>query len=378
MLAVDESTARAFVSVTDYRPAHSPAQLGNHFVQDQLLIFDAVDLTLQQRMLTARRSERQTKAGDTDQGGSPLGLQPLRDGRLALTLAGTDELWRFNLPQAEPTSLRFEQANFYTPHGVVELHDGTLWLTSPAAGSLAKLSPGSSTPLIVPLTPSDRTLASAALARRIGERGFYESTRSGISCQSCHMHADSDLAAYNLGDHRLIPTLSVTGLFGTAPYLRDGSYPRLSDLDEVAQKLYRGYVRQQPGRSYALQAYVESLPRTKPSPAAPSDQPAEQRGYKVFQKASCDRCHKPPAFTNLGQLPLAALFPSIAAKQTTKEQLDIPSLLSVSTAPPYLHDGRAPSLKSVITDDNPDNLHGNTRDLSEAEQNDLLSFLESL
>jgi hypothetical protein len=379
-LAVDASTDRVFASVTDFRPPPASPQLGNHFVQDMLLVLDARELSVTQSVLTARRSERQTKPGDMDRGGSPLGLWPLRDGRLAVALAGTDELWRLSLPQAEPNSLPLDGENLYTPHGVVELQDGTLWLSAPAAGMLAKLPKGASALQLFPLAASDRTLASArpdALARRIGERGFYESTRSGISCQSCHMHADSDVAAYNLGDHKLIPTLSVRGLFGTAPYLRDGSYPRISDLDDVAQTLYRGYVRQQPGRRYALQAYVQSLPRAAPLVLAP-DSAVERRGYAVFQRAGCERCHTPPAFTNLGQLPLAALFPRTAAAQEKKEQLDVPSLLSVSLSPPYLHDGRAASLRAVLTEENPDNLHGNTRGMSEADLGDLLRFLESL
>ena len=373
------ASGRVFVSVTDHRPAHAPPQLGNHFIQDQVLVLDARTLEVQQRVLTARRSELQTKPGDVDQGGSPLGLWPLRDGRLAITFAGSDELWRLSLPSGEPESVRFGDDSFFTPHGVVELSDGTLWLASPARGALAKLAPGASTSELVALTPSDGVLQRSrpeALARRIGERGFYESTRSGISCQSCHMHADSDFAAYNLGDHRLIPTLSVRGLAGTAPYLRDGSYPRLADLDAVAQELYRGYVRHQPGRRYALQAYVESLPRVRVERA--HDAEAERRGYAVFRRAGCERCHTPPAFTNLGQLPLEALFPRTAVGLDAKEQLDVPSLLSVSTSPPYLHDGRAATLRAVITDQNPDDLHGNTRDLSDAEQTDLVVFLESL
>ncbi|HTU61291.1 MAG TPA: hypothetical protein VMF89_22705, partial [Polyangiales bacterium] len=353
-------------------------QLGNHFVQDQLLVLDARTLALEQRVLTARRSELQTKPGDVDQGGSPLGLWPLRDGRLAIAFAGSDELWRISLPSGEPESTRFE-GDFFTPHGVVELSDRTVWLASPARGALAKLSPSAAEPQIVALAPSDAVLQKSrpeALARRIGEHGFYESTRSGISCQSCHMHADSDFAAYNLGDHRLIPTLSVRGLAGTAPYLRDGSYPRIGDLDDVAQELYRGYTRPQPGRRYALQAYVESLPRA--AVRRTRDAAAERRGYAVFRRAGCERCHAPPAFTNLGQLPMAALFPRTAAALEVKEQLDVPSLLSVAASPPYLHDGRAATLRGVITEHNPDDLHGNTRDLSEADQSDLLTFLGSL
>ena len=376
--ALAVASGRVFVAVTDYRPAHSPPQLGNHFVQDQLLVLDARTLALEQRVLTARRSELQTKPGDVDQGGSPLGLWPMRDGRLAVAFAGSDELWRISLPSGEPESTRF-QGDFFTPHGVVELSDDTLWLASPARGALARLSPGAVEPQVIALSPSDDALQKSrpeALARRIGERGFYESTRSGISCQSCHMHADSDLAAYNLGDHRLIPTLSVRGLAGTAPYLRDGSYPRLGDLDEVAQELYRGYARPQPGRRYALQAYVESLPRA--AIRRTHDAEAEQRGYAVFRRAGCERCHAPPAFTNLGQLPLAALFPRTAAGIEVKEQLDVPSLLSVAASPPYLHDGRAATLRAVITDQNPDDLHGNTRGLSDGDQSDLLTFLGSL
>ena len=235
----------------------------------------------------------------------------------------------------------------------------------------------------VPLAPTDDKLAKGnadVLARRIGEHGFYESTRAGISCQSCHMHADSDYAAYNLGDHRLIPTLSVRGMFGTSPYLRDGSYPRLSDLDDVAEELYRGYVRVQPGRRHALQAYVESLPRATDVASAMKlrDLVAEQRGYAVFARAHCGRCHAPPLFTSLGQLPLGSLFPKVAAEMKKPEQLDVPSLLSVSTSAPYLHDGRARTLRAVIKDQNQDNLHGDTRDLSDAEVEDLVTFLSSL
>lgn len=384
-LASDPMRARVFVTVTDFRPEREP-QLGNHFVQDQILVVDAKELRVVQRVLTHRRSERQSKPGDMDQGGSPLGLWPLQDGALAIAFAGTDELWRLHLPRAEPEILHLASDSFFTPHGVVELADGMLWLTSPAAGALAWMAAGErdlgkSKLHLISLTPSDRELMAScpdALARRIGERGFYESTRSGISCQSCHMHADSDAAAYNLGDHRLVPTLSVRGLLGTAPYLRDGSYPRIQDLDEVAQELYRGYLRPQPGRRYTLQAYVESLPRSRSWERR--DLPAEQRGYSVFVRVGCARCHRPPAFTNLGQVPLASLFPSVAAtlNANAQEMLDVPSLLSIASSAPYLHDGRAQSLDSVLDEHNPDNLHGETRGLSAADKRDLLRFLSSL
>ena len=379
---LDRERMRLYVTVTDHRTTPGP-QLGNHFVQDQLLVLDSMELRLVQRVLTARRSEQQTKAGNTDQGGSPLGAWPLRDGRLALAFAGTDELWRLPLPEAEPERLHFADVPFYAPHGVVELADGALWISSPAAGALAVVRPGASAAELVPLAPSERELLAQrplALQRRIGERGFYESTRAGIACQSCHLHADDDGVAYNLGDHRLIPNLSVRGLLGTAPYLRDGSYPRISDLDEVAQERYRGYARVQPGRRACLQAFVESLPRARSS--APRDVAAERRGLDAFVRAGCERCHSFPAFTNLGQLPLGALFPAIAREQSQDsgvgETVDVPSLLSIASSAPYLNDGRAATLSAVLDEHNPDNLHGDTRGLSEAERADLLHFLVSL
>ena len=380
--ALDPARGRVFLTVTDYR-TEPGQQLGNHFVQDQLLVVEGARLEVLQRVRTAPRSARQTQPGDMDQGGSPPGAWPLAAGPLALAFAGTDELWRLPLPSGEPERLRFDAEQFYTPHGVVELADGSVWQSSPAAGALALVRPGASSAVIVPLTAADRELLAQrplALQRRIGERGFYESTRSGIACQSCHLHADNDGMAYNLGDHRLVPNLSVRGLLGTAPYLRDGSYPRIEDLDEVAQTLYRGYVRVQPGRRACLQAFVESLPR--PRSIAARDVAAEKRGLAVFMRAGCERCHSFPAFTNLGQLPLAALFPEVARAQAkemgTAESVDIPSLLSVSTAAPYLNDGRASSLTSVLDEHNRDNLHGDTRSLSPSERADLVRFLASL
>jgi hypothetical protein len=372
--------SRVWIATTDYRPDARP-QLGNHFVQDQVLTIATSNLALLERRLTARRSERQSKPGDVDQGGSPMGLHELRDGRLAITFAGTEELWRISRAAADPETLDLSGSELHAPHGVVELADGTLLVSSPSSGALGLFVPGSTRPKLLRLAPSDAALRAnnpEALARRAGERGFYESTRSGIACQSCHAHADADGASYNLGDHRAIPALSVRGLLGTAPYLRDGSYPHIRDLDEVAQTLYRGYLRDQPRRSQLLEAFVESLPRAQPAPAGARDRDAERRGLLAFGKAHCPRCHALPAFTNLGLLPMLALFPKRAAALPAGEMLDVPSLLSVGVTAPYLNDGRAITLSSVVRDHNPDNLHGDARSLSASETRDLVAFLASL
>lgn len=368
---------RLLLAVTDYRPDGSP-QLGNHFVQDQLLDVEVASLRVTGRSFTARRSSRQSRAGDVDRGLSPLGITQAADGALLIAFAGSDELWRLARLNAEPQIIDLEtQGALFAPHGVVELAGGTVLVASPASGAIARLAPGAREPSVVRLAADDAYLRAhdrVALAQRLGERDFYEGTRAGIACQSCHLHADSDYAAYNLGDRELLPTLSVRGLLGTAPYLRDGSYPTLADLDSVAQDRYRGYLRRVPGRPETLAAYLESLPR---APSHKADVGSERRGVQVFVRASCVRCHAFPAFTSLGQHRAAEIFPDHPGT-SRYAMLDVPSLLSVGSSAPYLSDGRAATLEAVLTEHNRANHHGDTAQLTAAERRDLIAFLEGL
>ncbi len=373
--------SKVWVTTTDLHAA-GHAQLGNHFVQDQVLTVRTAPLEIFDRRLTAERSERQSKPGDVDRGLSPIGVHSARDGSLWLAFAGSDELWHVDATASTPRHIDLGDAELYAPHGVAELADGTVLVSSPVSGAFGFLAPGTSTPRVVRVSPSDDQLLAhdrERLARRVGERGFYEGTRSGISCQSCHMHADSDDATYNLGDHRLLPTLSVRGIADTAPYLRDGSYPRIRDLDDVAQTLYRGYLRNQAARGETIEAFLRSLPRRdNPRFANERDRAAERRGLDAFFQAHCDACHQPPAFTNLAQVPLRFLFPEQAERLTTEEIVDTPSLLSVGASPPYLHDGRAATLDAVLVAQNSQNRHGDVRSLTDAQRRDLIAFLKSL
>lgn len=367
------------LAVTDYDPQARP-QLGNHFVQDQLLTVDVASLRVTSRQLTGRRSNRQSKPGDQDRGASPMGLSQHADGSWLIAFAGTDELWRMLPGASDPELYDLVDFPLHAPHGAVQLADGTLLVSSPSQGSFGLIAPGTHTPRIVRVAASDAKLLEnnrPALERRVGERGFYEATRSGTSCQSCHMHGDSDEAAYNLGDHRLIPTLPVGGLLWSSPYLRDGSYAQLADLDDVAQTLYRGYLRSQGARGQAVQAYMEALPR-RDAIDQPRDLARERRGLRAFWKARCPTCHAPPAFTNLGQLAMHSLFPDEATRLPKPELLDTPSLLSVSASAPYLNDGRARSLEALLTTHNRRNLHGDSHALSPSERSDLIFFLSSL
>lgn len=362
--AVTMTTAPGGVvlATTDFR-SDGRAHGGNHFVQDQLLHVDVESWRVTRQTLTPRRSARQGSAGNIDRGASPMGIEALADGTMRIAFAGTDEAWRTG-GDAEPS---MELLDVQAPHGIVSFASGAWSVSSPATGVI-----GTKTAQGWRLEALDDL---GTHARRRGERNFYETTRSGVSCQSCHLHAHTDYVMRNIGGRRLAPTLSVRGVAATSPYLRDASYPRIRDLDHLSQTLLRGFLR--PARRGAdLEAYVRSLPRVLPP--RNDDLERERRGLDAFVRALCPTCHSFPAFTNLAQIPLGALFPERLEAMTADETLDVPSLLSVSTHGPYLSDGRAETIEEVLRDQNPANRHGDTDALSDDELNDLVYFLEGL
>jgi cytochrome c peroxidase len=58
--------------------------------------------------------------------------------------------------------------------------------------------------------------------------------------------------------------------------------------------------------------------------------------------------------------------------------LDTPTLRGLWSSAPYLHDGSAPTLRAVLRERNPTDLHGLTSTLSERDLADLETFLLSL
>ena len=57
---------------------------------------------------------------------------------------------------------------------------------------------------------------------------------------------------------------------------------------------------------------------------------------------------------------------------------DTPSLIGVYRSAPYLHDGRAATLRDVLTTHNRDDRHGKTSRLGPGQLDDLIEFLKSL
>jgi len=368
----------AVVAVTDFRP-DGPAHLGNHFVDDQLVDVDLAAWRPIAWHRTAARTARQRAPGDVDRGVSPLGVDLAPDGTRWVAFAGTDDVWGLRDGRA-PTMIALEDT-LPTPVSVAALSGDRIAVASAAFGAIA-IHAASGRPIaLARLAPDDATLMrddEAALMRRVGERSFYESTRSGVSCQSCHLHGGSDGQRHNIGGGALVATLDARGALGTPPFLRDGGYPTLGSLDELARTLYRGYLRRQGGRRVGLDRWLASQPRpTPPAQLLGRDLARERRGLDAFVRARCGLCHAFPAFTNLGQHPAETIFPDFAASHAGYE-LDTPSLLGLGESAPYLVDGRAETLAAIFTDHDAARRHGYVEALDEAALADLLHLLEGL
>ena len=212
-----------------------------------------------------------------------------------------------------------------------------------------------------------------------------------MSCESCHFDGEHDGRTWLFPDGPR-NTTNLRGLAQTRPLHWSADRDEVQDFEFTIRELQAGtglLANPHPelgpsngGRSAdldALTAFIESL-QPRPSPFRYRDgtlTPAAQRGQTIFHRpdVGCAVCHVPPLFTDL-------LLHDIGTGGDPGELLgpafDTPSLRGIWHTVPYLHDGRAPTLRDVLTTHNPTDTHGRTAHLSEAELHDLVAFLLSV
>lgn len=232
--------------------------------------------------------------------------------------------------------------------------------------------------------------AEPSLARR-GEILFHDAARSfnqWYSCNTCHSdgHTDGldfdtlndgwqDLGTSHLRSRKKVPTLR--GVTRTGPWTWHGWQESLRDaVTDSFTKSMQG-PRPSADEVDAVVAYLETLDYP-PNPNRSPDgglTPAAGRGQAVFRspKAACNSCHGGPELTD-GKIHNVGL----------QEPGDVyrgynpPSLRGVYDKDPYLHDGRAKTLRDVLTGDhNPEQVTGRGP-LSPEELDDLIAYLQSL
>jgi len=271
---------------------------------------------------------------------------------------------RINLPGKAPRAVTTIGNNAY----VAEYFTDSLAIVDISADSMPK-------PTSITLGPETQTTT-----RRKGQMLFNDAQicfQGWQSCASCHPSdgrvdgLNWDLLNDGLGNPK--NTKSLLLAHQTPPAMITG-------IRENAEVAVRSGIRhiqfavRPEEEAVAIDEYLKSL-KPVPSPHLVDGKLSEsaERGQKVFEKAHCASCHKGSLYTDLKQHDVGT------GKDLDKDQkFDTPTLIEVWRTAPYLYDGRAATIKDVLTIHNSDDKHGTTSNLTDNEIKDLAEFILSL
>lgn len=214
---------------------------------------------------------------------------------------------------------------------------------------------------------------------RLGERLFYSgklSLTGQFSCTSCHPDSHTDGLNWDLpadGFNNFFNTRSLLGAAGNTPYGWLGETANLeSRFNGTLKRIFQHYPTSE--ESIAMLEYLKKLnyPKfTRPAKPTENQNSSIARGRDLFEgKAACNECHYGRRLTD-GETH------SVGVGQGDT-LFDTPSLRHIRETAPYLHDGRASTLKEIFSRHNARKMHGNAAELNDAELNDLVAYLESL
>jgi YVTN family beta-propeller protein len=228
-----------------------------------------------------------------------------------------------------------------------------------------------------------------------------------ISCSSCHPDGLTDRRVWQNpeGDRR---TPNLFGLAHTHPLHWSADRDETQDFEYTirgglmrGRGLYRGELRagkpfdltalemDLSGKSSDLDAlalYTNSFQsRLSPHAEGPGKLTAQaERGRKLFHAAEtgCATCHTGPYYTDSSLKTRPFKLHDVGTGDSPREKMgpkyDTPTLLGIYRTGPYLHDGRAATLRDVLTTCNSGDRHGKTSHLAPREIDDLIAFLKSL
>lgn len=239
----------------------------------------------------------------------------------------------------------------------------------------------------------------------LGKRLFYTalqpmSSRNWISCSSCHPDGDSDGRTWQQPEG-LRSTQPLAGLSWTHPVHWSADRDEVQDFEHTVRgKLMQGQglmkgslpdalAEKISGRSQALDALAEysNSHAFSLSPYAKNGlSEAAKRGREVFFSSTtkCAECHSGPLYSDSQPKPDGQFIKhDVGTGKDDPSELmepayDTPTLLGVYRSAPYLHHGRAATLKDLLTTENRNDRHGVTSHLSDEQIDDLTQFLMAL
>jgi len=216
---------------------------------------------------------------------------------------------------------------------------------------------------------------------RHGEFVFHNGHHSfqhWLSCATCHPGGRADAMNWDLLNDGIGNPKNAKSLLWshkTPPAMALGVR---ASMEEGAQKGFQfiQFREVEPGDLKAVQAYLRSM-QPERSPHLVDGRLSEKalRGKEIFEHAEvgCSRCHPGPLYTSLE-------LHDVGTKHELdrKSIFDTPTCVELWRTGPYLHDGSAVTLKEMLTTMNPDDKHGHTSHLNEADIDALTEYLLSL
>ena len=203
-----------------------------------------------------------------------------------------------------------------------------------------------------------------------GHEMFHTNPSGGTSlaCASCHPEGDQDGRTWHFDVIGARRTQTVAGgILATAPLHWDGD---MAGLDEIMSEVFVNRMAgmpQGPRRVRAFAKYIDSLPAVPVSPVA--DAASAERGRALFNDATvaCASCHSGEKLTN-----------NTSVDVGTGRAFQVPTLVGVSMRAPFMHDGCAPTLRDRFGACGGGDKHGRTSQLTTAQIDDLVTYLETL
>ncbi len=217
---------------------------------------------------------------------------------------------------------------------------------------------------------------------RNGERIFHDATHAfqhWHSCSTCHLnegHVDGlrwDFLADGIGNAK--DTMSLVLLHETEPLNRRATV----ETAKICAKnglMFTNMLVPTDGDVDDLYAYLTSLTPVPSHHLGADGKLTESaaRGKALFEgKASCARCHPAPLFTDKKMHNVGVL-----SSNEPDGRYDTPSLIEAYRTGPYLHDGRATSIKEVLTTHANGSRHGKLKGMTAKEIDDLVDYVLSL
>ncbi len=231
--------------------------------------------------------------------------------------------------------------------------------------------------------------------------------RRWISCASCHPDGGHDGRTWQ-NPEGLRNTTGFLAMAETYPIHWSADRDEAQDFEItvrsplmqgrglVSGPVYDGLKQPNAGRSADLDAMAEycnsfAVDTLSPHAAGPGKLTASaERGRQLFVRddVGCAKCHSGPAFTDsnlrAGSLegkPYRLHDVGTGGDDPSEKMgpsFDTPTLLGIYRSAPYLHHGKAATLREVLVEQNRKDQHGRTSHLKPNEVDDLVEFLRSL